>query len=100
MRTFRHSNNQITNKDCIALQGAHGDLRLLLGQLQMVRLSASAMQYDDVKRQAINAKVLPLLPLTVAIRQNSTTSIYKTTIVPLWVLVAAPQRHLHAATAL
>lgn len=38
-------------------QGAHGDLRLLLGQLQMVRLSAAALQYDDVKRQALNAKV-------------------------------------------
>lgn len=39
------------------VEGAHGDLRLLLGQMQMVRLSAAAMQYDDVKRQALNAKV-------------------------------------------
>jgi hypothetical protein len=46
-----------------AWQGAHGDLRLLLGQLQMVRLSAAAMQYDDVKRQALNAKVnAPMCP--------------------------------------
>ncbi len=31
------------------VEGAHGDLRLILGQLQMVRLSRTTLSYDDVK---------------------------------------------------
>lgn len=48
------------------VEGAHGDLRLLLGQMQMVRLSAAAMQYDDVKRQALNAKDADMSPFEAA----------------------------------
>eukprot|EP00955_Chlamydomonas_euryale_P106127 365682-Chlamydomonas_euryale.AAC.24 len=31
------------------VEGACGDLRLILGQLQMVRLSRNTLNYDDVK---------------------------------------------------
>lgn len=30
-------------------EGANADIRLVLGQLQMVRLRAKALSYDDVK---------------------------------------------------
>ena len=30
-------------------QGAGGDIRLILGQLQMVRLSRTTLSYDEVK---------------------------------------------------
>ena len=32
-------------------EGANADIRLVLGQLQMVRLRARALSYDDVKVQ-------------------------------------------------
>ena len=48
---------KIDNSAQALVEGAHGDLRLLLGQQQMIRLSAASMQYDDIKRQARNAKV-------------------------------------------
>ncbi|KAG1679124.1 hypothetical protein FOA52_000479 [Chlamydomonas sp. UWO 241] len=34
------------------VEGANGDLRLILGQLQMVRLSRTTLSYDDVKNGA------------------------------------------------
>lgn len=37
--------------------GANGDLRLVLGQLQMLRLRAVALSYDDVKNKMAANKV-------------------------------------------
>lgn len=37
------------------VEGASGDLRLLLGQLQMVRLSRTTLSYDDVKGKQVRA---------------------------------------------
>lgn len=34
------------------VEGANSDIRLILGQLQMVRLSSKALSYDEVKVQA------------------------------------------------
>ena len=31
------------------VEGANSDIRLILGQLQMVRLSSKALSYDEVK---------------------------------------------------
>lgn len=31
------------------VEGANSDIRLILGQLQMVRLSSRALSYDEVK---------------------------------------------------
>lgn len=62
LESLKHSmlrvmTTKIDNSAQALVEGAHGDLRLLLGQLQMIRLSAASMQYDDIKRQARNAKV-------------------------------------------
>lgn len=37
--------------------GANGDLRLVLGQLQMLRLRAKALTYDDVRGKMAATKV-------------------------------------------
>ena len=34
------------------VEGANSDIRLILGQLQMVRLSSKALSYDEVKVHA------------------------------------------------
>ena len=38
------------------VEGASGDLRLLLGQLQMVRLSRTTLSYDDVKGKQVRGQ--------------------------------------------
>ena len=38
------------------VEGANGDLRLILGQLQMIRLRTAALSYDDAKKHGANSK--------------------------------------------
>mmetsp|Transcript_687 Transcript_687/g.1994 ORF Transcript_687/g.1994 Transcript_687/m.1994 type:complete len:1093 (+) Transcript_687:367-3645(+) len=38
------------------VEGANGDLRLILGQLQMIRLRTTALSYDDAKKHGGNSK--------------------------------------------
>lgn len=41
------------------VEGANGDLRLILGQLQMIRLRTAALSYDDAKKHGANSKARP-----------------------------------------
>lgn len=41
------------------VEGANGDLRAILGQLQMIRLRKRTLAYDDVKGKMGTSKVSP-----------------------------------------
>jgi replication factor C subunit 1 len=52
-----------TQATCHALvEGSNGDIRLILGQLQMVRLRSSALSYDDVKGRLGTSKDSDISP--------------------------------------
>ena len=58
------------------VKGANSDLRLILGQLQMVRLSRTSLSYDDVKGNQATSKDADLSPFDCARRcaQMSTST--------------------------
>lgn len=52
---------------CEALAaGAGGDMRLILGQLQMVRLRKTALEYDEVKGRLGTNKDVDMSPFECA----------------------------------
>lgn len=48
------------------VEGANSDIRLILGQLQMVRLSSKALSYDEVKSKMASGKDFEMSPFEAA----------------------------------
>lgn len=48
------------------VQSANGDIRLILGQLQMIRVGAIAVSYDEMKGKLSTSKDMTMSPFTCA----------------------------------